>query len=159
MDDLVEKVENNRYDAALQDALRALVTVFGGSDPISVQQDDNGALNIEVKSQSGVDMLQDENIFAKKTPIGSAGGTKRRTKGHLKSLSSGNDDIAFVSPISSNRRDQHNISKESSCPGDETKEFANMVVEETSKKQPVSKVGHRRGSRTSARATNVEVLD
>ncbi len=37
VDDLVEKVENNRYDAALLDTLRALVAVYGDHDPISVR--------------------------------------------------------------------------------------------------------------------------
>lgn len=50
MGDLVYKVENNRYDAALNDTLRALITIYGDPDPISVKQDDNGALNIEVNS-------------------------------------------------------------------------------------------------------------
>ena len=36
VDDLVTKVENNRYDAALFDALKALVTVYGDPDPIYV---------------------------------------------------------------------------------------------------------------------------
>lgn len=49
--------------------------------------------------------------------------------GHIKSQSSGgNDDIAFVSPISRARRgDLSNITKDSH-PGDETKELADMVV-------------------------------
>jgi len=34
MDDLVEKVEHSRYDAALCDTLRALVTVYSDEDPI-----------------------------------------------------------------------------------------------------------------------------
>lgn len=38
VDDLVEKVEHNRYDAALCDTLRALVTIYGDEDPISVRQ-------------------------------------------------------------------------------------------------------------------------
>lgn len=63
MGDLVEKVENNRYDAALKDALSALITVYGDPDPISVKQDDMGALNIEVKSQPGVDLIYDDNLF------------------------------------------------------------------------------------------------
>ena len=51
----MEKVENNRYDSALYDALRALVTVYGDPDPISVRQsDDHGALNIQVKKKSGI---------------------------------------------------------------------------------------------------------
>ena len=36
VDDLVTKVENNRYDSALLDALKALVTVYGNPDPIYV---------------------------------------------------------------------------------------------------------------------------
>ena len=38
IDELVQKVEHNRYDSALYDALRALVTVYGDPDPISVRQ-------------------------------------------------------------------------------------------------------------------------
>ena len=56
VDDLVEKVESNRYDAALYDTLRALVAVYGDFDPISVRQaDDHGALNIEVRSNPGLE--------------------------------------------------------------------------------------------------------
>ena len=38
VDELVDKVENNRYDAALCDTLRALTTIYGDVDPISVKQ-------------------------------------------------------------------------------------------------------------------------
>jgi len=52
VDEMVAKVESHRYDSALCDTLRALVTIYGDEDPISVRlADDNGALNIEVKSQ------------------------------------------------------------------------------------------------------------
>ena len=37
VDDLVDKVENNRYDMALTDTLKALVTIYGDVDPISVR--------------------------------------------------------------------------------------------------------------------------
>jgi hypothetical protein len=92
--DLVEKVEDNRYDAALHDTLRALVTVYGDPDPISVQQDDNGALNIEVKSQPGMDPIYDDQLFKKTSPF-----KTKRFGGHGKSATSANDDIGFVSPI------------------------------------------------------------
>ena len=52
-----------RYDAALYDTLRALVTVYGDPDPISVKLDDNGALNIEVNSRPGVDPIYDDQLF------------------------------------------------------------------------------------------------
>lgn len=131
MDDLVDKVENNRYDAALVDTLRALCTVYGDQDPISVRQDHNGALNIEVNSQPGVDPIYDGNLF-RKTEQACASG--KRTMDHQKSLSatgrgpSCNDDIKFVSPIS--RRNINNITKDSN-PGDETKEIADLVEKET----------------------------
>lgn len=61
IDDIVEKVHNNRFDAALHDTLRALVTVYGETDPISVRlQDSHGALNIEVGSQPGNDPIYDK---------------------------------------------------------------------------------------------------
>ena len=51
VDDLVNNVEHNRYDSALEDTLKALVTIYNDADPISVHQaDDNGALNIDIKS-------------------------------------------------------------------------------------------------------------
>jgi len=37
MEDFVDKVQSNRYDAALYDALRALVTVYSEPDHISVK--------------------------------------------------------------------------------------------------------------------------
>ena len=75
VDDLVVKVEQNRYDSALYDALRALVTVYGDPDPISVrQQHDHGALNIEVKSQPGADAIYDDQLFKDSpTPPAAAG--------------------------------------------------------------------------------------
>ena len=74
---MIEKVEGNRYDAALCDTLRALVTIYGDPDPISVRmQDDHGALNIEVKSQPGVDPIYDDHLF-KKTPSLSVKGGQR----------------------------------------------------------------------------------
>ena len=64
MDSLVEKVEHNRYDAALCDTLRALVTVYTDEDPIQVRlADEHGALNIEVKSQPGVDLIYEDKLF------------------------------------------------------------------------------------------------
>lgn len=63
IDELVQKVEHNRYDSALYDTLRALVTVYGDPDPISVRQsDDHGALNIEVKSQPGINGIYDNDL-------------------------------------------------------------------------------------------------
>jgi len=81
VDDLVEKVESNRYDAALYDTLRALVAVYGDFDPISVRQaDDHGALNIEVRSNPGLEgQVFTENSYAKHTPIMSAKHGKRST--------------------------------------------------------------------------------
>lgn len=64
MDSLVEKVEHNRYDAALCDTLRALVTVYTDEDPIQVRlADEHGALNIEVKSQPGMDLIYEDKLF------------------------------------------------------------------------------------------------
>ena len=60
VDDLVEKVESSRYDAALIDTLRSLNTIYGDPDPIRVRQDEMGALNIEVNSQPGVDPIFDD---------------------------------------------------------------------------------------------------
>ena len=62
----------------------------------------------------------------------------------MKTKSTCNDDILFVSPISHNRN-KNNITKDSN-PGDETKEFANMVIEKTNKPQ----VRQNRGSRSRA---------
>ena len=133
MDDLVEKVETNRYDAALQDTLSALVAVYADHDPISVrQQDDHGALNIEVRSQQESQNARYDNMSnAKKTPIISAKHGKRSTfNGPNKSISSAKDDLAFVSPISAKRELNVNSSN-ADCPGDDTNELANLVENET----------------------------
>ena len=105
--------------------------VYGDPDPIIVKQDDNGALNIEVNSRPGVDPIYDDHLFQKKTPIASFNNGAKRFGDHKKNKSTCNDDILFVSPISHNRN-QNNITKDSN-PGDETKEFANMVIENTKK--------------------------
>ena len=53
MDDLVDKIESKRYDSALYDTLRALVTVFGDTDSVVCQAESNegGALNIYLSRQ------------------------------------------------------------------------------------------------------------
>ena len=67
-----------------------------------------GALNIEVKSQNGVDPIYDDQLF-KKTgkfyPTGSGVKVDDGSVGAIKRDSSmgENEDIVFVSPISSNR--------------------------------------------------------
>ena len=71
-----------------------------------------GALNIEVKSQNGVDPIYDDQLFKKTgkfqstTTMGSGikvddGGSVGAIK--RDSSMGGNEDIVFVSPISSNR--------------------------------------------------------
>ncbi len=68
----------------------------------------------------------------KKTPIISAKHGKRSTfNGPKQSLTLAvQDDLAFVSPISC-KRDRVLNSSNADCPGDETKELANMVQQET----------------------------
>jgi len=155
----VDKVENKRYDSALLDTLSALVTIYGDYDPIQVRQhDDHGALNIEVKSQHGLDPLYEDHMFSKTSPnlkhnlIGGRGGAN-----HAKNSSAGNGDLKFVSPIAARRVNMESLQNSSTeCPGDETKELAEMVKPPRKPRVPVQP---RRSSRQSAKQTSETILD
>ena len=52
-DELVEKIDNHRYDSALCDTLKALITAYNDPDPIGkVQRGESGQVNIEVRSNN-----------------------------------------------------------------------------------------------------------
>ena len=56
VDELVEKVEEKRYDRALCDTLQALMQVYTDPDPINkVHRSEHGQVNIEVKSSHSID--------------------------------------------------------------------------------------------------------
>ena len=98
MDDLVDKIESKRYDSALYDALRALVTVFGDTDSVVCQAESNegGALNIYLSRQKNNQLfkkVQTSKQYSVKS--GQKGSHQTASKGQ----SSGNSDIALVSPI------------------------------------------------------------
>ena len=55
IDELVEKVEEKRYDSALCDTLQALIQVYTDHDPINkVHRYEHGQVNIEVKSSNSI---------------------------------------------------------------------------------------------------------
>ena len=91
-----------------------------------------------------------ENSYAKQTPIMSAKHGKRSTfNGPHLNQRNGQDDIAFVSPISSTRNRALNGSIADN-PGDETKELADLVENETNPRKNKGISNIRRNSRQNA---------